>query len=119
MLGISALFRNLCHRSVRFLILLGLLIEVEDLHQFLKDISAVGDCRLMYTPVLNCNRCKLILTNPLLCALVYRPPKLHKDFISEFTGFLGGIMTKYDRLLIFGDLIFMFAVLQTLWLKNS
>ncbi len=53
-------FWNLCHRSVRFLILLGLLVKAEDLHQFLKDISAVGHCRLMYTPVLNCSCCKLI-----------------------------------------------------------
>lgn len=32
-----------------------------------------------------------------LCALVYWPLKLNKDFISEFHKFLGGIMTKYDR----------------------
>lgn len=42
-------------------------------------------------------------TNPVLCVLVYHPPKLHKDFISEFTDFLGDITTKYDRLLILGD----------------
>ncbi len=41
--------------------------------------------------------------NPVLCVLVYRPPKVNKNFISEFTGFLGGIMMKYDRLVILGD----------------
>ncbi len=41
--------------------------------------------------------------NPVLCVLVYRPPKINKNFIHEFTGFLGGIMMKYDRLVILGD----------------
>ena len=34
---------------------------------------------------------------------VYRPPKPHKDFIMEFSDFLGGIMPNFERFLIVGD----------------
>lgn len=37
---------------------------------------------------------------PVLCVVVYWPPKTNKNFIAEFTEFLGGLMLKYDRLLI-------------------
>ncbi len=41
--------------------------------------------------------------NPLLCILVYRPPKYNKDFISEFSDFLSSVVPNADRLLILGD----------------
>ncbi len=40
--------------------------------------------------------------NPLLCILVYRPPKYNKDFISEFSDFLSSVVPNADRLLILG-----------------
>lgn len=40
---------------------------------------------------------------PLLCAVVYRPPKYNKDFILEFSELLGELRTQYDSLLICGD----------------
>jgi len=43
------------------------------------------------------------ITTPLVCALVYRPPKPNKDFIKEFSDFLSDCITSYDRLLILGD----------------
>lgn len=40
---------------------------------------------------------------PVLCAVVYRPPRYNKNFIGDFTDFLAGIMPNYDRVLIVGD----------------
>uniref|UniRef100_A0A3P9MP71 Reverse transcriptase domain-containing protein n=1 Tax=Oryzias latipes TaxID=8090 RepID=A0A3P9MP71_ORYLA len=40
---------------------------------------------------------------PVLCAVVYRPPKYNKDFLNEFSGLLAEILLKYDRVLIVGD----------------
>ena len=42
-------------------------------------------------------------TTPLVCALVYRPPKPDKDFISDFSDFLSQFVPLHDRLLILGD----------------
>ncbi|XP_014865742.1 PREDICTED: uncharacterized protein LOC106931877 isoform X2 [Poecilia mexicana] len=41
--------------------------------------------------------------NPVFCAVVYRPPKYNKDFISDFSDFLSGIITNYEHVLIVGD----------------
>lgn len=41
--------------------------------------------------------------NSLVVAVVYRPPKTNKNFITEFSEFLGGITPKFDRILIVGD----------------
>lgn len=41
--------------------------------------------------------------SPVLCALVYRPPKYNKDFISDFSKFLAEFVPMYDCLLIVGD----------------
>lgn len=38
-----------------------------------------------------------------ICAVVYRPPKFVKDFISEFADLLGSVVLRYDRILIVGD----------------
>lgn len=38
-----------------------------------------------------------------LCAVIYRPPKYNKSFISDFSEFLAEILPKYDRVLIIGD----------------
>ncbi|KAL6455414.1 hypothetical protein MHYP_G00361580 [Metynnis hypsauchen] len=40
---------------------------------------------------------------PVLCAVVYRPPRYNKDFIGDFADFLAAIMPNYDRVLIVGD----------------
>ncbi|XP_049891926.1 uncharacterized protein LOC126384729 isoform X1 [Epinephelus moara] len=45
----------------------------------------------------------LNLTSPILCALVYRPPHLNKDFIQDFGDFLAETTLRYDRVLIVGD----------------
>lgn len=45
----------------------------------------------------------LELNSPLLIALLYHPPKYNADFLNKFTGFLGEIVPKYDKLLILGD----------------
>ena len=38
-----------------------------------------------------------------LCAVIYRPPKCNKDFLTEFSVFLSEILPNYDRILIVGD----------------
>lgn len=42
-------------------------------------------------------------TDPVFCAVAYRPPKYNKNFINEFTDFPAEIMQKFDRVLIVGD----------------
>ena len=64
-------------------------------------------CRLLH-PVTTyaCFELQLFELNPaspILCSVVYRPPKCNKDFINDFSDFLSGIMVKYDRVLISGD----------------
>lgn len=39
----------------------------------------------------------------LLCAVVYRPTKYHKNFLNDFSDFLTWIMPLYDRVLLVGD----------------
>ncbi len=46
---------------------------------------------------------KIDLVNPVLCALIYRPPKYNKVFISEFSDFLSTVISSTDSLLILGD----------------
>lgn len=49
---------------------------------------------------------QLFLMNPNcpgLCAVIYWPPKLNKDFIEEFSDFLANIVPKYNSILILGD----------------
>lgn len=46
---------------------------------------------------------------PIAVAVVYRPPKPHKDFLSDFADFLGGIMSNFERFLIMGILIFIYV----------
>lgn len=41
--------------------------------------------------------------SPLVCVLIYRPPKPDKDFITEFSDFISHFVSLYDRLLILGD----------------
>lgn len=42
-------------------------------------------------------------TVPVLCAVIYRPPKHNKDFITDFYELVAFILTRYDRILIIGD----------------
>ncbi|XP_034562467.1 uncharacterized protein LOC117829052, partial [Notolabrus celidotus] len=42
-------------------------------------------------------------SDPVLCAVIYRPPKYNKDFVSDFSQFLAELMPKYDRALFVGD----------------
>ena len=44
-------------------------------------------------------------SHPVLFAVIYRPPKYNKDFLSDFTDLLSGLMPKYDRVLIVRDFI--------------
>ena len=46
---------------------------------------------------------ELTLSSPVLCAVVYRPPKFNKDFISDFAELLAELVVNYDYLLICGD----------------
>lgn len=39
----------------------------------------------------------------LLCAVVYRPPRYNKDFISEFSEFLAEYALRYDQIMLLGD----------------
>ena len=43
-------------------------------------------------------------SDPVLCAVIYRPPNYNKDFIEEFSEFLAGVLIKYNKLLMVGDL---------------
>ena len=47
---------------------------------------------------------KVDSVNPLLIALIYRPPKYHKDFIDQFASFLTSTITNFDQALILGDI---------------
>ena len=40
---------------------------------------------------------------PVLCAVIYRPPKFNKDFIQDFYDFVAGIVLNTEHLLIIGD----------------
>lgn len=40
---------------------------------------------------------------PVLLGVIYRPPHSAKDFIQQFTEFIGNIATNYDRFLLVGD----------------
>lgn len=42
-------------------------------------------------------------SDPLLCAVIYRPPKYNKDFLKDFSDFVAGTILNYDRVLIAGD----------------
>lgn len=45
----------------------------------------------------------LELGDPLLIAVIYRPPKFNMNFLTEFAEFLGDVTTKYDKLLLLCD----------------
>ncbi len=46
---------------------------------------------------------KMDLNGPLLCVLVYRPPKVSTTFIHELSEFLSNQVSRCDRLLVLGD----------------
>uniref|UniRef100_A0A8C1UC21 Reverse transcriptase domain-containing protein n=1 Tax=Cyprinus carpio TaxID=7962 RepID=A0A8C1UC21_CYPCA len=63
-------------------------------------------CRLLSINDYSCFELQLFLiefTLPVLCAVVYRPPKYNKNFIQEFSEFLADVVPKYDQLFICGD----------------
>ncbi len=41
-------------------------------------------------------------SDPVLCTVLYRPPKYNRDFIKDLSDFLAGVMTNYDRILCVG-----------------
>ncbi len=47
--------------------------------------------------------CEVDLSEPLLCALIYRAPKSNKYFLTEFSDFLSILATKADNFLLLGD----------------
>lgn len=42
-------------------------------------------------------------TDPVMCAVIYRPPKHNNDFIKDFSDFVAFIMTCYDSILTVRD----------------
>ena len=42
-------------------------------------------------------------SDPVMCAVIYRPPKYNKDIVKDFSDFLAEIMPKYDHVLFLGD----------------
>ena len=63
-------------------------------------------CRLLPVDVYTTSEVQMLAINvhcPVLCALVYRPPKYSSNFISEFSDFLSHMATLSDNLLILGD----------------
>uniref|UniRef100_A0A1A7XJA1 Endonuclease/exonuclease/phosphatase domain-containing protein n=1 Tax=Iconisemion striatum TaxID=60296 RepID=A0A1A7XJA1_9TELE len=40
---------------------------------------------------------------PLLCAVVYRPPRYNKDFLPEFSEFLANCASRYGQIMLLGD----------------
>lgn len=65
------------------------------------------NCRILRAEVFSSFELQLfqikVHTGPIVCALIYRPPKSNKDFIQQFADFVSGLPPKYDRLLILGD----------------
>ncbi|KAJ0033693.1 hypothetical protein NQD34_000800 [Periophthalmus magnuspinnatus] len=43
------------------------------------------------------------LARPVLCAVIYCPPKYNKDFIQDFSEFLADVVPKYEHILVCGD----------------
>lgn len=65
-------------------------------------------CQALKTDAYNSFELQLLAlgsVNPLVIALIYRPPKPHKDFLADFSAFLSGIIPNFDRFLIFGDFV--------------
>lgn len=63
-------------------------------------------CRTIQRTAYNSFELQLLLldsNSPVAVAVIYRPPKPHKDFLSDFADFLGGIMSNFERFLIMGD----------------
>ncbi len=59
-------------------------------------------CRLLSINNYSCFELQLFFiefTCPVLCAVVYRPPKYSNNFIQEFSEFLAEVVPKYDQLL--------------------
>lgn len=46
---------------------------------------------------------KLKLHGSVACALIYRPPKINKEFINDFSAFVAGIALTYNHFVIVGD----------------
>ena len=68
-------------------------------------------CRLLPTKSYSSFELQLFLvqfTCPVLCVVIYCPPKQNKEFITEFSYLLADLMPKHDCLLICGFLILMF-----------
>ncbi len=63
-------------------------------------------CRTISTELYNSfelQTFQIMFTNPVLVALVYRPPKPNKDFVNEFSDFVSRLITQFDCFLIIGD----------------
>ena len=65
------------------------------------------NCRLLNSDKFSSFEMQLIkggTVNTLLIALVYRQPKINRDFIPEFADFLSNTMPNFDHILILGNL---------------
>lgn len=47
---------------------------------------------------------ELCQDDPVLCVVIYRPPKLNTEYISDFSEFSALILANYDRIIITGDI---------------
>lgn len=63
-------------------------------------------CRSVPTGVYSIFEVQLLKTHatiPMLCALVYRPPKTNSNFIQKLSDLLSFMVSHSDKLLILGD----------------
>lgn len=63
-------------------------------------------CRMLPSTKFTSFEVQLLLldwSEPIVLALIYRPPHLTKGFIAEFTELIGDLITNYDRIILLGD----------------
>ncbi len=63
-------------------------------------------CRLLSSASYTSFESQLLLfywSEPIVLALIYRPPHLKNGFIAEFSEFIGDLVTKHDRFLLVSD----------------
>lgn len=44
-----------------------------------------------------------VAAEPVLFVIIYRPPQSYAMFLNQFADFLGGVVTKFDKILLLGD----------------
>jgi len=103
-LASPSLLLNSHHRIAAILIPRGCRVgKEEEKYLFLKVTLNAGT--FAWTSFTSFELCLFELgrSHVVLCAVIYRPPKYSKDFISDFSEFLAEILPKYERVLIIDD----------------